>query len=212
MKIIPLLLFILASIGDAETQDPRAVSISMALGIQEADKSGYRRDGTAFSIVIYGAHDSIGTYRVLGVDRAMKIDELTDFLKAFYSDFPKDATTADKRLSAPVPLPNILYASGGWNETKEDGRSLVTNLSKEYGIALYYFGIVPGYDISFKALEGGPLYELACIEYYQKRIAKIAVTIKKGREQDGADQPTTALESKLEGNEKPKSESEGRSQ
>lgn len=210
MKIIALHLFILASQVFAETSDPRAVSIAKDRAIEGAGKSGYRRDETAFSIVIYGAHDSIGTYRVVGVDRAMKIDELTNFLKTFYSGFPKDAVTADKRLSAPVPLPNILYASGGWNETKDDGRSLVTELSKEYGVALYYFGIVPGYNISFKALEGVPLYEVACIEYYQKRIDEVAAAINTRREQAGADQPATAPELKSEGKDKPQPESKVR--
>jgi hypothetical protein len=211
MKIIALHLLILASIVFAETPDPRAVSITKDRAIEETGKSGYRRDETAFSIVIYGAHDSIGTYRIVGVDRAMKIDELAVFLKAFYSGFPKDAVTADKRLSAPVPLPNILYASGGWTETKQEGRSLVTNLSKEYGIALYYFGIVPGYDISFQTLKGVPLYEVACIEYYQKRISEIAATIIKEREQDGTGQPATRPLSDSEGSDKPQPEAEGRS-
>lgn len=211
MKLfILLLLGIVASEGLSEAQDPRAVSISKERGIEEAGKSGYRRDQTAFSIVIYGAHDSIGSYRIEGVDRAMKIDELTDFLKVFYGGFPKDATTSDKMLSAPVPLPNILYASGGWNETKDVGRSLVTELSKEYGVALYYFGIVPGYNISFKALEGVPLYEVACIEYYQKRIDDVSAAIKTRREQAGADQPATAHESKSEGKDKPQPESKVR--
>lgn len=178
MKVFAISIFLLVSNGLAQDVDPRAISLSKQRGAEVANKLGYRRDETAFSIVVYGAHDAIGTYRVLGVDHEMKLKELTEFLKSFYSGFPKDAKTHDKRINAPVPFPNILYGNRGWNEANPEGRRLVTELSKEHGVALYYFSIVPGFSSSFEAHEGVPFYEAACIDYYQRRINEVASEVK----------------------------------
>ena len=125
------------------------------------------REESVYSVVVYGAHDSDGDYRILGLERPLKLEGLTALLNAFYDEFPKRAETPDKRL---VPLPNILYGSGGWNETKEDGRSLVKGLSKKHGVALYYFQITPEYSISRnKDSDQVPSYPEACIQYYQDR-------------------------------------------
>jgi hypothetical protein len=212
MKLVALVLFCSGIFGLAEDQDPRAVSIIRQRGIEEEGKSTYLREESVYSIVVFGAPDSTGDYRILGLDQTFKIDELTLFLNAFYGGFPKKAKIPDERLGGLVPLPNILYASGGWNEVKEDGRSLAAKFSEKYGVALYYFSTTPGYAISAQKEPGLPHYPTACIDLYQRRLKLIAAMTKEQREQAGADQPAAAPESNSEGKEKAKPESEARSQ
>jgi hypothetical protein len=74
---------------------------------------------------------------------------------------------------------------------------------------------LPRIDFSITKIEGESVY---CRYFYQPapqgllRYSETGTLILHNREQDGADQPATVPESKLEGDSKPQPESEGRSQ
>ena len=217
MKFVVCILGFAAFIQFGTAQDPRAVGIHLERGIEEEGRSTYLRKESNFSIVVYGPTSSRQVYRILGVDREFGIDGLTDFLTNFYEDFQSDAKTKMTHTSKPIPVPNILYSHGVWSELTEDGPKLVTRLAKNHGVALYRVTATAGYKISsppaeFKVAGPGMAYELQCIAYYQKRLKDAATRFDEEGEPDGADQPATAPKSKSEGKEKPKTESDGRSQ
>ena len=217
MKSAAVIVAFAAFMPFATAQDPRAVGIRLERGIEEEGRSTYLREDSNFSIVVYGPTDTSPTgkrqvYRILGVNHQFSIDELSRFLTKFYKNFPGDAKT--EGTGTPIPVPNILYTRGVWSELTEKGPKLVARLSKEHGMALYYVTITGGYKISNpppKFAGPGLPYELQCIAAYQKRLKDAATRIQDG-EQGGADQPATAPESKSEGKEKPKPDSDSRSQ
>ena len=179
MKLALTFFLLLVTIGYSENGDPRSVSLVQIHGIAKDQVSAYRRPESGYSIVVYGAHDLTGDYRILGIDRTFKIGELTALLNTFYAEFPAEAVLPDKRLGGAVPLPNILYASGGWNETKPTGRSLMEDLSKTHGVALYYFELSPAFTISPNRSGGEiPSYQGACIQYYQKLLQTVVERMK----------------------------------
>ncbi len=60
----------------AQSNDPRAISISRERGIDKskANKPHYLREESVFSIVIYGAHDLKGNYKIQGFNQEFKIE------------------------------------------------------------------------------------------------------------------------------------------
>ena len=171
----------------ATAQDPRAIGIRLERGVAAKGRTTYLREGSNFSIAVYGPREARQVYRIHGIDGEFPIESFTAVLNEFYEAFPKEAKTT---LGELIPVPNILYTHGVWLEHTEAGTELVTALSKKNGFALYSVTITPG----FKILDPPPevaevAFELQCIAYYQKCLRE---AVAKTGKHDAADKSPAA--------------------
>ena len=145
-------------------------------------------------IVIAWAHPPKGTkktgYQIWGDARILTKEQISLSLRALCQATDEWAYQ-----------PHLLVIGNGWGVGRELD-PLMKELSKAHKIDTYYYGASYLFrEVAFKEEK----------EHRRKQIIAAVDTGKKRSEQEGADQPATAPESKPEGQEKPKPESEGRS-
>lgn len=146
-------------------------------------------------LIICWVPDSNGkfeSYQISGIEGFHSRERIELFLDAFYAlDQPKEVGV--ERL-------NVIVAGNNWGAgiaLKEKLKAL----SREHKFSVFYAG-------------GWAFREARLIEEPEARQAMIREAFLKtnNSEQDGAEQPATASESRPEGKSKPQPESEGRSQ
>jgi hypothetical protein len=174
--------------------DPRQ-TISIYEWIRDGKPEQRIRQLNNSILIICWMPDSNGkfeSYQISGIDGFHSRERIELFLHAFYAlDQPKEVGT--ERL-------NVIVAGNNWGAGIALKEKLMA-LSKEHKFSVFYAG-------------GWAFRKARLIEEPEARQAMIREAFLKtnNSEQDGADQPATAPESKPEGDLKPQPESEGRFQ
>lgn len=174
--------------------DPRQ-TISIYEWIRDGKPEQRIRQLSNSILIICWMPDSNGkfeSYQISGIDGFHSRELIELFLHAFYAlDQPEEVGT--ERL-------NVILAGNNWGAGIVLKEKLMA-LSKEHKFSVFYAG-------------GWAFRKARLIEEPEARQAMIREAFLKtnNSEQDGADQPATAPESKPEGDLKPQPESEGRSQ